>query len=169
KIVRAEEEPLNRLMKEKAASNADLLAFRQQISQLRGHIESAEGRLNVLSKLAALSTVYLSMYEDQTYTPPPSPHSPTFTAEVKGTWESSLDALGRFAKAVALVAVAAAPWLPLLAAAGGLLWWQVRRRRRNAAAAGPRGGANGALFVPPSPLHGHLNGFWKGSLWLVGN
>jgi hypothetical protein len=131
KNLKAEEEGLNGLLK-KAQSTADILGFRQQISDIRGNIERAEGRLNVLSRLTTYSTVYLSMREEKDYTPPESPHAPTFAAAVQGTWDESLGVLGQFGKAVTLFAVALAPWLPLVAPPVVAVAWYVRRTRRRA-------------------------------------
>jgi len=129
KNLKAEEEGLNGLLK-KAQSTADILGFRQQISDIRGNIERSEGRLNVLSRLTTYSTVYLSLREEKDYTPPESPHAPTFAAAVQGTWDESLGVLGRFGKAVALFAVALAPWLPLLVPPAVAVALLVRRARR---------------------------------------
>jgi Domain of unknown function (DUF4349) len=129
KNFKAEEEGLNGLLK-KAQSTADVLAFRQQISDIRGNVERAEGRLNALSRLTTFSTVYLSMHEEKDYAPPASPNAPTFGAAVQGTWDESLGVLGRFGKAVALFAVALAPWLPLLVPPAAVVAWHVRRARR---------------------------------------
>jgi hypothetical protein len=129
KNLKAEEEGLNGLLK-KAQSTTDILAFRHQISDIRGNIERAEGRLNVLSRLTTFSTVYLSMHEEKDYAPPASPNAPTFGAAVQGTWDESLGVLGRFGKALALFAVALAPWLPLLAPPAAAVAWHVRRGRR---------------------------------------
>jgi hypothetical protein len=131
KNLKAEEEGLNGLLK-KAQSTADILGFRRQISDIRGNIERAEGRLNVLSRLTTYSTVYLSMREEKDYTPPESPHAPTFAAAVQGTWDDSLGVLGRFGKAVSLFAVALAPWLPLLVPPVLAVAWHIRRTRRRA-------------------------------------
>jgi hypothetical protein len=124
--LKAEEETLNRLLKESAKSIADVLALRDQIRFVRGDIERSEGRLKALGNLTALATVHLMLREVKDYVPPTAPSPPTLGETVSRAWTDSVDALARFGKAVLLAVVALAPWVPLIVVAGMVLWFAVR-------------------------------------------
>jgi len=60
----AEEASLLELLKAKSRSKLEeIIALRKEISRVRGEIEKAQGRLNVLSKLASLSTIHVTLRE----------------------------------------------------------------------------------------------------------
>lgn len=124
KNLKAEEETLNKLLKEQAARLEDVLKIREQIKTVRGDIERAEGRLKYLATMAALSTVTLTAREDASYVPPTAP---TFGSRVSDTFDDSVTALSDFGKGVALFAVALAPWLPLILVGALVLRWLVKR------------------------------------------
>lgn len=129
KNMKAEEETLNRLMKEKAGSVEDVLKVRQQIQPLRERIDRAEGRFEYLSKMTALSTVTLTLREIKDYKPTPA----TFGARAGRSFSDSTSALVEFGQAIALGAVAVVPWLPLIVPAAVVLVVWARRRLRDEA------------------------------------
>jgi hypothetical protein len=129
KIKKAEEERLLRHLDKSTAKLEDILQIERELTRVRGEIEQQEGRLRLLANLTTLTTVTLTMREDKKYVPP---QTPSFTATIASTFDSSLDLLVQFGKGAVLVAVAVAPWLPLLAIVAAVLVWPARRAVRNA-------------------------------------
>jgi hypothetical protein len=125
KNLRAEEETLNKLLKE-SATRAEVLQTREQIRQIRGEIERAQGRLDYLSKLTTLSTVYLTLREIKDYKPPTTP---TFGSRIGDTFGNSWGALVDFGQGLVLVVVALAPWAPIWVPVVVALWWARRTFR----------------------------------------
>jgi Domain of unknown function (DUF4349) len=130
--LKAEEAVLNKLLQEKAQSTADLLAFRQQITQVREQIERYQARLDTLSRLTAMTTIEVVMREDKAFVPE---SAPSFGTALGRTFNDSLGALESFGKWLVLLLVALAPWAPLILI--GL--WLVRKQLR--VMAGPFRGA----------------------------
>jgi hypothetical protein len=132
KNLTAEEEVLNKLLKEVAGRLDDVFKIREQIRNNRGEIEKAEGRMKALEKLAALSTITLTLRETEEYVAPSAPKplaEASFSDRVGGTWSASLGALRTLGEWVGLVVVAAAPWTPIALVAGGGVWLYRRRAR----------------------------------------
>ncbi len=146
KNLKAEEETLNKLLKEAAGRLDDIFRIREQIRQVRGEIERNEARVQALGKMAALSTVTLTLREIEPYTAPnvprPSepPPPPTFGERASGTFTTSVDALRALGEAVALFLVAIAPWLPvvLVLAVPGYYGLRMVARSHNGLAQTPR-------------------------------
>ncbi|MDB5309703.1 MAG: hypothetical protein JWO38_3905 [Gemmataceae bacterium] len=126
KTLKAEEEVLNKLLKE-SGSRDEVLKTREQIRAVRGDIERAQSRLDYLSKLTALSTVTLTLKEIKDYKPPTTP---SFGSRVSRTFEESWESLVVFAEGLVLLAIALTPWLPVLIPAGFVGFWVVRKMRR---------------------------------------
>lgn len=158
KNLKAEEEVLNKLLKE-SGSRDEVLKTREQIRTIRGDIERAQARLDYLSKLTALSTINLTLREIKDYKPPAAP---TFRTRVSHTFENSWESFVEFLQSLALVAVALTPWLPLLVPGGLIGLWLLRKLWRAAntpvvlpsrpRAHLPRGHA--AEVVSPPPTEG---------------
>jgi Domain of unknown function (DUF4349) len=129
--LKAEEAVLNKLLQEKAQSTADLLAFRQQITQVREQIERYQARLDTLSRLTAMTTVEIVMREDKSFVPE---SAPSFGTTIGRTFSDSLSTLESFGKWLVLTVVALAPWLPLIL----LGLWLARRGVRGALRNRPR-------------------------------
>jgi len=67
-------------------------------------------------------------------TPRPSaPEAPGFGTRVGRTFSGSLEALQGFGQGVIIVAVAMAPWLPVIALVVAPFWWLIRRLTRTTA------------------------------------
>jgi hypothetical protein len=99
------------------------------------------GRKRVLDNLTELTTVTIQLQERGTYLPP---DSPTFDTTIGKTWSGSIDVLVIVGKGIVLVAVALAPWLPVLTVISVPTWWIWRRKKQVAGAA--------TIAVPePSP------------------
>jgi hypothetical protein len=131
KNLKAEEEVLNKLLKEAGSRLEDVFKIREQIRNNRIEIERNEARVQALGKMAALSTLTVTLREIETYIAPvvPKPTEPTvpaFADRADSTWNESYANLKSLTQMVALAGVAAAPWLPLVVVAG-LGIWGVRR------------------------------------------
>ncbi|MCZ2343307.1 MAG: DUF4349 domain-containing protein [Bacteroidales bacterium] len=113
KNLKAEEEALNKMVREAATLDA-ILKIRREITELRGNIERAEGRLKYLATMSAMSTITLMAREDAAYVPPTLPEPPTFLSRVQETFSKSSTQLRNFGESVGLIVVALVPWLPLL-------------------------------------------------------
>ena len=124
--LKAEEEVLNRLLRDAAGRLEDLFKIREQVRQNREQIERAEGRLKALTALAAMSTIVLTIREEVNYVPPTVAAAPTFGGRVRGAFAESFGLLRSAGEWLVIVLVAAAPWLPLAVGAGLLLRWGVR-------------------------------------------
>lgn len=151
KNMKAEEETLNKLLKDQAVRLDDVLKIREQIAKVRGDIERAEGRLKYLGAMAAMSTVNLTAREDASYVPPTAP---TFTTRIDNTFANSFSALTEFGKGFVLLVVALAPWLPFILVGLFGLRWVVRRLIRfgqnDSRPAPPRARPVAAPAAPPS-------------------
>lgn len=122
-----------RLLKHLADSTGkleDILAVERELTRVRGEIEQMQGRNRYLGNLSALSTVTLTVSEIRNYVPPVRP---TFAGQVARTFHESLETLIGFGKAVVLLVVALAPWLPLLLIAALLIRWFLGKRFRRRA------------------------------------
>jgi hypothetical protein len=127
---KVEESRLQGYLEDKKATSKleDILAIERELNRVRGEIDQAEGRLRLLSNLATLATLDVTLREDKEYVPP---QAPTFAAEIGGTFSGSLDALTQFGKFLLLAVVALAPWLPVLAVVIIPTWLLVRRASRH--------------------------------------
>lgn len=126
---RAEEKRLHEHLNESTKSLKDILAIEREIARVRGEIERAEGRLNVLKDLTALSTVTLTIEEIKNYEPAPT-EEPGFTTQVARTWDGSTDGLGGFLKGAALFFVSLTPWLVIIVPIGVVVLLVLRRLKR---------------------------------------
>ncbi len=130
-LLKLQQEGLARLQKEPKAKLEDLQSIRRELSQVRGEIERMQGRVKLLADLTELTTVTVTIHERKGYVPPTAPE---FGTTVSRTFGESLGVLVDFGKGLLLVAVAVAPWLPIILIAGVPLVLFVRRLRRHSAA-----------------------------------
>lgn len=133
--MKAEEEVLNKLLKEAAVRLDDVLKIREQVVKNRGEIERAEGRLKYLAAVTSFSTINLIVREIQDYVPPTVP---TFGSDVTDAFSKSYQSLVRFGRNAVLVVVSIAPWLPVLLVGGFLGWKVIRRMQPSPPIAKPR-------------------------------
>jgi hypothetical protein len=118
-----------RLLKHLADSTGkleDILAVERELSRVRGEVEQMQGRIRYLSNVTAFSTVTINATELVDFTPP---IRPTFGTQIGRTFRASLGNLAEFVRACILVAVAIAPWLPILILSSLLFLWIIRRKR----------------------------------------
>lgn len=132
--LKAEEEVLNKLLKELGGRLDDVFKMREQILKNREQIEKAEGRLQALGKLTSLSTITLTLRDREEYVAPTAakvtaPES--FETRATGTFASSVGLLRSLGENVGLVALAIAPWLPLALPVAFVGWRLIRRATRS--------------------------------------
>lgn len=111
KILRAEEEALQDLLKKVTDKLEEILKVRDQLVRNREQIEKAEGRLRYLTSQVSYSTITLDIEEDKAYEPPTKP---TFGESISRTFERSILELQNFGKNVVIAVVGLAPWTPLI-------------------------------------------------------
>jgi hypothetical protein len=119
-----EEKRLQKHLDDSTGKLEDILAVERELSRVRGEVEQMQGRLRYLANQTDLSTVTISASELVDYTPPVSP---TFAAQIGRTFRESTQLLADFGKGVVLVAVAAAPWVPVVALVVIPIWLLIRR------------------------------------------
>ncbi len=127
KNFKAEEETLNKLLKDTAIRLDDILKIREHIKIVRGEIERAEGRLKYLGLVTALSTITLQAREEVPYTPETPTAAATFGEQIDTRFTASWNSLVRSAKAFVLWVVEVAPFLPIYLAVGAVVFWALRR------------------------------------------
>jgi uncharacterized protein DUF4349 len=130
--IRNKREEEKRLLKHLADSTGkldDILAVEKELSRVRGEAEQLEGRLRYLADRAELSTVTIEANEWKDYKPPVAA---TFTTQVGRTFFASVETLVEFGRALALIVVALAPWLPLIVIGLLVIRWLIRHGQRRA-------------------------------------
>ena len=128
-VLKREEEALRKLLQE-STSRSDLLQTREHLLQVCAQIERAQGRLNLLSRMTALSTIHLKLWEEHNYRPPVPKAAPTFGERISATFYSSWNNFLSFLIQCTLTAVALTPWLPVIIPIALFLIWLRRRRSR---------------------------------------
>jgi hypothetical protein len=107
----------------------DVLVLKRELQRVTEELERLKGRKRVLDNLTELTTVTIQLQERGTYLPPAAPDSPAFDSTIGRTWSGSIDVLVVVGKGIVLVAVALAPWLPVLAVIIVPTWWIWRRKK----------------------------------------
>jgi hypothetical protein len=123
---KVEESRLLKHLEESTGKLEEILAVEREVSRVREEVERLEGRLRLLQNLTALTTVSVTLHEREGYVPP---LAPSFGTQAERTLYGSAQLLLDLGKMLALVAIAALPWLPLLIVAIALLWLRHRRSR----------------------------------------
>ncbi len=130
KNFKAEEETLNKLLKDTAIRLDDILKIREQIKIVRGEIERAEGRLKYLGLVTALSTITLQAREETPYLPETPTAAATFGEQIDTRFTASWNSLVGSGKAFVLGVVEVAPFLPFYLVGGAVAIWAGRRLYR---------------------------------------
>jgi hypothetical protein len=124
----AAQKMFERVEKNPNASHADLHATRNELARIRGEIHVLKGRLKRWDKDVAFTTYTVTLYDRRGYVPPPSPE---FSSTIGRTFWGSVEALKSFGKALVLIAVALAPWLPVIALVVAAVWLLIRWASRS--------------------------------------
>ena len=114
---------------EQAKGVPDIIAVKKELDRTQAELDRLKGRHKLLQNMTGLTTVNIWLHERGAYIPD---DSPDFGTSAGRTFSGSFGALVKFGRGTALVAVAVAPWLPLLLVA--LLPLFIWRRRLRAAA-----------------------------------
>jgi hypothetical protein len=122
---KVEEQTLNRILQERSGKLEDVLKIETELSRVRGEIEQLEGKIRVLENLSSLATLTLSVREREKFAPPP-PAVADFATQIARTWDASLLGLVNLGKALVLVIVGWALWVPVLIVAGLVCWFLLR-------------------------------------------
>lgn len=142
KNLKAEEETLNKLLREAANRMEDFLKVREQIKNIRGDIERAEGRMKFLTTMAAMSSIVLTVREEASYVPPVVKQATPFQEQVETTFTGSWNLVVDTGKSLTLIFVSLAPWLPVIIVGLVGMRWMVKSLTRY---------ANTPITVKPLP------------------
>lgn len=141
KNLKAEEETLNKFLKETVNNVDGYIKTRDQIKSVRLDIERAEGRLKYLSTMTALSTISFTAREESPYTPDAPSAAPSFGDRVGTTFSGSWRGLVSIGEWLVLALIALLPWSPLLLIGGmvtRVVWKRLARRPEQATEQPPR-------------------------------
>lgn len=106
------EERIAELLDKSNGPIADVIAVERELGRVRGEVEQLEGRLKYLANRSELTTVTISLREEQDYVPETEP---TFGSRVTEAWESSLTSLADFGERFLLATIIAVPWIAVMA------------------------------------------------------
>ncbi len=119
---------------ERSGKVSDVLEVQRELTNVRGNIESLQGRLNYLSQTTATSLV--SVWFLPTTDPAPITDPGWSPSETARSATRGLASLGRwFVDVVITIAIFSPVWVPVLVLILALVLWDQRRQRRNAAQA----------------------------------
>ena len=128
--LRAAEQQLMVLF-ERSGKVSDVLEVQRELTNVRGQIESLQGRLNYLSQTTATSLV--SVWFHPTTDPAPIADPAWSPSETVRSATRGLAAFGRwFVDVVITIAIFSPVWVPIVLIILGLVLWDQRRQRRNA-------------------------------------
>jgi Domain of unknown function (DUF4349) len=106
----------------------DILAVERELSRVRGEVEQMQGRLRFLANRTELSTITIEATEWKDYKPPVAA---TFPTQLARTFFGSVENLSAFGKTILMVAVALAPWLPLILLGLFAARWLIRLNQKS--------------------------------------
>ena len=128
--LRAAEEQLLALY-ERSGKVSDVLEVQRELTNVRGQIESLQGRLNYLSQTTATSLV--SVWFHPTTDPAPISDPGWNPSETARSATRGLASFGRwFVDVVITIAIFSPVWVPIVVIILALVLWDQRRQRRNA-------------------------------------
>ena len=128
--LRAAEQQLMVLF-ERSGKVSDVLEVQRELTNVRGEIESLQGRLNYLSQTTATSLV--SVWFHPTTDPAPIADPGWSPSETVRSATRGLASFGRWLVDVVItVAIFSPVWVPIVVIILALVLWDQRRQRRNA-------------------------------------
>ena len=125
-----EEEQLLKLLSERPGKLEEVLAVERELSRVREEVERMQGRVRVLSSLAALTTVSLNVKEVHHFEPEKKLTPPTLGERVQEAFSNSWKLLQNTASNAVVVLAALAPWAALLAVLCAILFVFYRLKRK---------------------------------------
>ena len=127
--LQAAEQQLTALF-ERSGKVSDVLEVQRELINVRGQIESLQGRLNYLSQTTATSLV--SVWFRPTSSPAPISDPGWSPSETARGATRGLAAFGRwFADVAITVAIFSPVWVPIVVIVLGVVLWDQRRQRKN--------------------------------------
>ncbi|HUG89271.1 MAG TPA: DUF4349 domain-containing protein [Planctomycetaceae bacterium] len=129
---RQEEQRMLAILESDTGKLEDVLRVETEISRVRQEIERLDGRLRLLQDLTALSTVTVHVSEIREFVATTPGDFPTFGERVSSAWHGTLATLRDVGQQVVILAVAAAPWVLVLALPTFVLYRILRRLGRPA-------------------------------------
>lgn len=107
----------------------EILTVQRELNRAILELDQLKGRHRLLDNLTEMTTITVRLQESGTYLPK---ETPPFDSTIDKTFSGSWWLLVQVGKAIVLVAVALAPWLPPIALVTLSIWW-LRRRSKKAA------------------------------------
>jgi len=106
----------------------DILSVERELARVRGEIEQAQGRLNYLENMVALSTLTVEM--TQKPKPEEAPEVAWKLADTaKGAWRAAMKAASALVRAGLWVIITGIVWIPIIVVLTLAVWLPVRSRR----------------------------------------
>jgi hypothetical protein len=130
KNLRAEQESWREMLKKTSDKLDNLITVKRELDRVTDEIQRKEGRLRLMANLTELTSVSIMLRERQKFTPEKGPEvveAATFGMRAEKTFGESWGALRDFGQGVALLAIALAPWLPVILLVGVPLGYLLRR------------------------------------------
>lgn len=124
---RRAEARLQGILDQQTGSLADVLAVERELARIRGDVESWEAQRRALSDQVTLATLHLSVEVRRPYAPLVAR---SFGEQAAEAWQGSVRALALIARGLALLGIAAGPWVAVLGALLAGLVGAVRLGRR---------------------------------------
>ena len=120
------------MLEERTGKLADVLEIERELARVREEIETMEGRLRFLKDRTSLATVTIDCREEKEYAPP---EPPTLLSRIALSWTDSISSLRRTGENFLVGAIAAAPWIFVLAIGLWIFRYLVKRcwKKRKAA------------------------------------
>ncbi|TEB05699.1 hypothetical protein Psch_02740 [Pelotomaculum schinkii] len=112
----------------KAGTVKDILEIENELTRVRGEIESLQARLNVLDNLISLATITVELRAPGGISTGSTLKEPLGT-RLKAAWQMGVNGLVNFSEGLLLLGVVLLPYTPFLAAAYLLFYYIVRKRR----------------------------------------
>jgi hypothetical protein len=106
------EERILKLLEDRSGNIEETIKVENELSRIRGEAERMEGRLRYLTDRTSLTTVTISVREEQSYTPP---EAPEFAQRLSEGFSDSIDSMADTGQNLAVVGARAAPWLVVAA------------------------------------------------------
>ena len=142
KNLKAEQDSWRDMLKRTSDKLENLISVKRELDRVTDEIQRKEGRLRLMANLTELTTVNLSLRQRQKFNPQKGPdiaEAATFGMKAGKTFEDSWVSLRDFGQGIALIAIALAPWLPVMVVIAIPVWysWRQWRRQISASAATP--------------------------------
>lgn len=126
------ESRLLELVAAKAGDIRDLASLETELARVREEIERMEGRVRYLSDRVAMSTITITMREEQPQAPYVAPVPPTFASRISQVFFESLTTLRELGEEIVLCVVAVAPFALVIFMLGCPIAWLFYRLARRA-------------------------------------